>query len=146
MIKGFVRVFANPETGEVYTPDKKNPEVLVVGVEQVIKRLGSFAGKERRVAFIRGDKDFMLGENFKVGQVLDGTIIRKYSYEPQYATQTPVINPQTQEVALKNGKPYYMSQEFVDDRDAKDIPLGSIPVHTAVEVNAEAEAMAAQQF
>lgn len=146
MTKGFVRVVANPETGEVYTPDKKNPEILVVSVEQFIERLGSFAGKERRVAFMRGNKDFMLEKNFKVGQVLDGTIIRKYSYEPQYATQTPVINPQTGEVTLRNGKPYYMSTEFVDDRDAKDIPLGSIPVHTAIEVNAEAEAMAAQQF
>lgn len=109
-----VKVCAHPKTGAIWTAYKSTPDYGSVRVEkrQVLFTEGRVSVRNT-VAFIPMSKEDATILAFKEGDTLEGRIQIKISSEPFYMDQEPVINPTTNKVALRNGKPYYRTTLFV---------------------------------
>lgn len=119
-MSNFCKVVAHPETGAIITATKKEGWGVVRLDQKNVSFSNGIANKRNRTAFLRGEiatlKQLVQG----VGQQISGKIVRNMSYEPFYDGQSPVINPQTSEVMLKEGKEYYQNFQFTDDITAND--------------------------
>ena len=56
-----------------------------------------------------------LKSRYKDGDLLNGVIVRNYSFNPFYPNQKPVINPETGVSLLKDGKEYYQFDKYFED-------------------------------
>ena len=56
---------------------------------------------------------------------LEGKVVVKESFEPQWDNHVPKINPTTEDYVKVDGKLVYRSTEFTTDLDAKDVILKS---------------------
>lgn len=116
-----VKVASHPTTGLVITPSKNNPEwgTVRVSSEELIMNNG-IINSNTRSAFVRGEIVNLQKMFTRAGQVLSGKIIRKTSNTPFYEGQSPVMNPKTSEVVLRNGVEFFQDYEFTQDLSATD--------------------------
>ena len=128
-MSNFVTVVKHPETGEIITQSANNPAWGTVRVDAPsVEFSNGIMNKRNRTAFIRGEI-VNLKEMFKTdGQKIPGKIVRITSSQPFYAGQQPVSNPQTAEVVMKNGSPFYQNYVFTTnlsefDREVEETPV-----------------------
>lgn len=116
-----VTVVAHPTTGQIITPSTNNPEWGVVRIDaQSVEFNNGILNTRNRTAFIRGEIKNLKQMFTRAGQILQGKIIKETSSEPFYAGQQPVINPQTAEVVMKNGAPFYQNYIFTTNLSKTD--------------------------
>ena len=121
-----VVVVAHPQTGLVVTRNESNPEYGTLRLDQVSRTItNNFINESRRTVFIRGNYDLLVSLGYKANQKLAGKIIKLESFNPFYiksdgTPQEPKINPTTQEVILKDGKPVYLEFQYVEDESTPD--------------------------
>lgn len=116
-----VTVVAHPTTGQIITPSTNNPEWGVVRIDaQSVEFNNGILNTRNRTAFIRGEIKNLKQMFTRAGQILQGKIIKETSSEPFYAGQQPVINPQTAEVVMKNGAPFYQNYVFTTNLSETD--------------------------
>ena len=116
-----VTVVAHPTTGAIITPSSNNPEWGTVRVDaQSVEFNNGIMNTRSRTAFIRGEIKNLKQVFTRAGQILQGKIIKETSSEPFYAGQTPVINPQTAEIVMKNGAPFYQNYVFTTNLSDSD--------------------------
>ncbi len=132
-----VKVAVHPETKAVVTKNADKPEFGTIRVDQeVISMENGFLNKTKRSAFINGKYADLLSMGYKEGQILTGQIIRKETFEPQFAGHAPKINPTSKEVVLIDGKKVYFKDSFTANMSAQDeLILSSSPVTKSVAVN-----------
>lgn len=116
-----VSVVAHPETGAIITPSSNNPEWGTVRVDaKSVEFNNGIMNTRNRTAFIRGEIKNLQQIFTRAGQVLHGKIIKETSSEPFYTGQKPVINPQTGEVVLRNGREFYQNYVFTTNLSESD--------------------------
>lgn len=138
MKKGFNQnqVVAHPETGEVITRFSKEDDKGNIKNYGRIRidstSLGitnGFVSLRRRTAFVTLDENALelLSDQIQDGMPypIEGKVIVKESFVPQWDGHEPKINPVTLEYARIDGKLVYRSTEFTDNLQAEDILLAS---------------------
>lgn len=141
-----VKVIAHPETGNVITPNPNKPEFGTVRLDQtVISRENGFINRSSRTSFLHGKIEDLELMDWKAGQVINGKIVRKQSYEPFYEGQTPKIypsgHPRAGESVLTNGRESYFQDIYTEDMDAYDGWVSATPE----QVGAQTEEALAEQ-
>ena len=139
-MKNYAVVVAHPKTGLVITPSKKNTDWGTVRLDQekVVINNGLMV-KQRRTAFLRGEIAVLEEQGFTEDSADSkqiGTIIRKESFKPFFEDQEPKMNPETEELVLKDGKPVYLEFEFTKDLDRKDVWLEETPYSAKLKAEA----------
>ena len=116
-----VTVVAHPTTGAIITPSTNNPAWGTVRVDaSSVEFNNGIMNSRNRTAFIRGEIKNLQQMFTRAGQILQGKIIKETSSTPFYAGQNPVINPQTAEVVMKNGAPFYQNYVFTTNLSETD--------------------------
>jgi len=141
-MKTSVTVTANPKTGAIFTqnakPGKDGQSYGFLRVQQtVVEFKGALASVRQRSALAPfKSSDFAKVKDFyKHGTVLEGNIIRKESFEPEYEGQPskqvprfdinrkPLLNedgtPKMRDVT-SNGQKIWSKDIFISDLEAKD--------------------------
>lgn len=137
-----VKIIKHPIKGTVVTPRDSNPEYGAVRIdEEKTTIVNNFVNKSRRTAFLGGSTADLNAMNFKDGQIIAGTIVKQESFEPFFEGQSPKINPSTNEVVLKDGRPTFLNYIYSTDATALDQWVGNTSEEVAVEVE---EALAEQ--
>lgn len=95
----------------------------------------TFVQKSSRSAWINGEEDFLKSIYTHNGQVIEGQIVRLYSFEPFYNGQQPVINPQTNQVVLKDGKTFYFKDVYDQSGLLKDKWVTKTPPQPQEEIS-----------
>lgn len=109
------------ENGRVVIPSSNNPEMGYIRVEQEHESFeGGFYNKSIRSALISGQLEALNAAGFKEGQVRPGKIIAIEQTTPFYEGQQPKINPQTEQILLKDGKPIYRQTMYTENMDKED--------------------------
>ena len=130
------KVVAHPDTGELialFTKMDVNGEEKTYGKvridEETLIVNSGFSSAQKRTAFVTLDDSAikMLLPFLKEGlpYPLEGKVVVKETFHPQYEGQSPKINPTTEEYIKVDGKLVYRSTEFTTVLDAKDIILKS---------------------
>ena len=121
-----VTVIAHPTTGLVITPSTNNPDWGTVRLDAKSTEFNNGVMNIRsRTAFVRGEVVNLKQMFTRAGQILQGKIVKETSGEPFYAGQKPVINPQTAEVVLRHGAPFYQNYVFTTNLSATDREVSS---------------------
>jgi hypothetical protein len=132
-----VTVVAHPTTGAIITPSTNNPEWGTVRVDsQSVEFNNGIMNTRNRTAFIRGEIKNLKQMFTRAGQVLQGKIIKETSFQPFYAGQKAVVNPQTGEMVMKNGSEFYQNYVFTTNLSETD---REVTVETVVSNVATAE-------
>lgn len=135
-----VTVVAHPATGEIITKSSNNPEWGTVRVDaQSVEFNNGIMNTRNRTAFIRGEIKNLKQMFTRAGQILQGKIIKETSSEPFYNGQSPVINPQTGEIVMKNGAPFYQNYVFTTNLSESDREVTAQPVNAPASDVATAE-------
>jgi len=119
-------VHVHPTSGEFITPTK-NPEIgtIMVKSDPILEVRGGFVNTRVRTAFLRGPIATL--ESLVSAKKFQGTVIRLTSDSPFYEGQSPVANPTTGEVAMRNGVQYYQQFEVSLDINAVDREVANAP-------------------
>jgi len=113
-----VKVKAHPVTGNVITPSK-NPEWGTIRVDSSTQSMeNGILNVSNRTAFIRGKLVQLEALGLKAEQILPGKIVKQESFTPFYEGQQPKINPTTNAVVLKDGKPLFLNYVYTSDLNA----------------------------
>jgi len=131
-----VTVVAHPTTGAIITPSSNNSEWGTVRVDaKSVEFNNGIMNTRNRTAFIRGEIKNLKEVFTRAGQVLPGKIIKETSSEPFYPGQSPVINPQTGEVVLRNNTEFYQNYVFTTNLSDTDREVAAKTIETAVPHN-----------
>ena len=150
-----VKVMANPQTGEVWTPrvitdsnTGEEIEAAVIMLSQVTINSSGIGGLAKRTAFktYRQEVVDLLGPLVD-GQTfpLEGKLVVTETLTPYQrkdgSFQEPKRRGKGGEVITYNGQPVYRNTDFTEDMDAQDVLLrqSSAPQATAREVPAFVE-------
>jgi len=87
---------------------------------QSVEFNGGIMNTRNRTAFIRGEIKNLKQLFTRAGQVLQGKIVKETSSEPFYPGQSPVANPNTGEVVMRNGAPFYQNYVFTTNLSESD--------------------------
>lgn len=118
-----VKVALNPKTNQVFTPGK-TPGWGTVRVDSESTTVNNgILNRNRRSAFIRMKEEDFKAIGWNAGTVIAGKIVRETSTVPFWDSQTPVSNPETAEVVLRNGAPYYQNFVFTQVGTDTDIEI-----------------------
>lgn len=127
-------VIKHPETGDIittFTKDDANGVEQTYGTvrvdETVLMIANGFTSKQSRTAFITLDADALeiLSPHIKDGHPypMEGKIVVKETFTPQWVGHSPKINPTTNENVLVDGKLVYRSSDFSSDMNQSDVLL-----------------------
>ena len=114
---------------EVLVPTEKEGECRVMLSQHVIVFENGFARRKRRTTWQRGTFEVFksLGLD-KEGARLNGKICEKSSFNPFYPGQPPVKNPDTDEIILRSGRPFYRNYYFTEDVTQVDTWVDNVAV------------------
>ena len=116
-----VTVMPHPTTGAIITPSSNNPDWGTVRVDaSSVEFNNGIMNTRNRTAFIRGEIKNLKQMFTRAGQILQGKIVKETSSEPFYTGQSPVVNPNTGEVVMRNGAPFYQNYVFTTNLSESD--------------------------
>lgn len=128
----FCTVATHPTTGEVVTPSATKPEWGRIRLDFTYTSFSNgLITPKKSSAFLSGKLEDLAA--FKAGQKIPGIIQRQISHREFWAGQEPVINPDTREIALKNGKQYFQNNLFMEDSSQPKEVFIENPMGVAVE-------------
>ena len=106
-VESFIHISEkNPNYASVFLTYRQN--IVTINEETG----SSFSKITTKTAWIQGETNTLKQMYTHSGQILEGKIIRLYSFEPFYGKQEPVANPETGEIKLKDGKPFYFRDVY----------------------------------
>lgn len=127
-MKAQIIVKAHPDTGEVITineskKDGKNYGKIRLEAHQLVDKNGLLQ-VEKRVAFVTITPEAlpMMTPMLKADGVypLEGKLVVKETFEPQWSTHRPKMNPVTQEYVRVDGKEVYRNTIFTQNFSEPD--------------------------
>lgn len=132
----FATVAVHPTTGAVVTESTKKPGWGRIRLDfEYTSFSNGIIGAKKNSAFLSGKLEDLA--QFKVGQRIPGIVQRQTSFRVFWVGQEPVINPETREVALKNGKEYYQNNVFMEDASQPKEVFIENPMNVEVEEEVE---------
>ena len=123
--KNLIKIVAHPETGEVFTPSRNADKAAkgwgTVRVDARCRIINKgLMTLTKRTAFLGISLEAFTEWGIKANMVVPGTIVRIKSHSPFYKDQDPVMNPETGEVTLVEGRQFYQNYEYTDELNVPD--------------------------